>query len=143
MPNEPPIPPPGILPLSEETQYPRPPFIMGSFTSLLDDNGSPVNPRHVTRRADEPGRKQRYIAHSTAEVKHSHPRLKSSRQEELPGPHFKESSLQFQALTIMEVTFETSRWPSSFGIDHPGIKSVDTDIARAQFLGQRDGESVG
>src|SRR5262249_11548412 len=76
-------------------------FTTTSFTSLFNDNGVPFNRSHVTRRSNEPGRKQRNIAHSAAEIEHAHPRLESGRQQELLGPLFKEPSLPVSGAPVL------------------------------------------
>jgi hypothetical protein len=68
-----------------------------TFTSSGNDDTVAINSCYAARLSNEPGRKQRNIAHPAAEVEHAHAALETGRDEELLRPFFKESCLDLQA----------------------------------------------
>jgi hypothetical protein len=74
-----------------------------SFASFFNDRHVAINPRHFARRSNEPGRKQRDIAHSAAQIEDIHPTLDSGRPEVLLGPLLENACLELQALLFLSI----------------------------------------
>jgi hypothetical protein len=74
-----------------------------SFASVFNDHHIAINPRHLTCRSNEPGGKERNIAHSAAQIEDIHPTLDSGWPEELLGPLLEEACLERQAFLFLSI----------------------------------------